>query len=249
MIFKSGQTRHGEPAWLDTVTRHERGCESDLPRRELQALRVFRLRIERLLAERTLLEQRLAASEAARRSGDQSAREEGFAAGRLQGRREMEQELAGGFSLLGMLEREFRAAAVRYHREADGELVRLARWMSERVLHRQLAGDDSRLERLVRALLAHWVGEGVYRFRLHPEDRRRLLATPAAQRLQEDAAGRIEWVEAAEVPPGGCRLELAAGIVDTAPAELLAHLEGALLKDLARRPDAELPAAVDGDPS
>lgn len=247
MLLKPRQTRQGADSWLDTATVAERGGEAEQPKRSLQALRVFRLRIERLMAEREELRARVAALEADIVRGDREARDEGFEAGRLEGRVEAERELAAGFELLGTMEREFRRAAGRYHREADCELVGLARWMAERVVQREIVLDERRLERVAGALIDHWTGEGVYRFRLHPADRRTLLASPAAERLRERAGGRIEWVDAPEVPPGGCRLELASGLVDAAPDEMLRHLEQALLKELARRPDGELAPAPPED--
>ncbi len=239
MIIKSHRTREGHTAWVDTDSDREAaldaGGASESERRE-QAARVYRRRIHGLLEDRERLLGELEEARAQLHSREQEALEAGRRRGLDEGRAVARRELEESFSLIGMLQAEFRRAAEAYHRDSDRQLVRLARWMAERVLSRELPLDAERLQRTLRELLDYWVAEQVYRFRLHPDDRVALTGMPELHGFEERSGGRLEWVDSPEIPRGSCRLELSSGVVDALPEEMLRYLEERLLSCLTEAP-------------
>ena len=242
MIIPADRIRAGGSSYVDTASREELRVTKRLPapsEREQMAMRVYRRRIESLQEENRRLMASLAQSAAAEDGRVEAASAQALEEGRQQGREETLAQLREQFSLIALMQTEFRRAAGEYHRDADSELVRLVRWMCERVLARTLPLEEDLLARQVRALVEHWAGEDVYRFRLHPQDRQLLSQDPGLEDLRNSLQGRIEWVSSPEIPRGSCRLELAHGVVDSLPEEMLNHLEEVLLAAIDGRPDPE----------
>ncbi len=242
MIIPADRIRAGGASYVDTASPEEVRVTQRMPEaseRERTAMRVYQRRIERLQEDNRRLMASLAEMAAEEDRRLEAASNQALEEGREQGREEMLAQMREQFSLIALMQTEFRRAAGEYHRDADRELVRLVRWMAERVLARELPLDEQLLGRQVRELVEHWAGEDVYRFRLHPEDRRRLSADPGMEQLRQRLQGRVEWVASPEIPLGSCRLELAHGVVDTLPAEMLAHLEEQALAAIVRRPATE----------
>ncbi|MDP2361648.1 MAG: FliH/SctL family protein [bacterium] len=235
-VLKAEQVRLGSGRFLDSGTREEAGSGREEQKRLRTAQALFRRRIGALKEEGFQQARRLEELLADMGRRLEEARAEGHAAGLLDGRRQVEEELAEAFRLLAMQEEEFRRAAADYHRQADRELVRLARWMAETVLRRALPLDEEALARRVRDLLEDCLDQQTVRLHLHPGERRRILGDDLEERLPRLAelirslAGRLEWVEAAEVPPGACRVELHDGLLEAGSAAMLDHLEEELVR-------------------
>ncbi|MFA7329715.1 MAG: FliH/SctL family protein [Candidatus Delongbacteria bacterium] len=242
-LLKAGSVRLEGVAWVDTGTHAEsRGDQGEF-QRSSTALALFRRRIEALRAENTQLRAEMAALRESVAERQEQSRAEGHLLGLEEGRLRVEDELLEAFHLLEIQSEAFRAEAARYHEGADRELVALARWLAEQVLRRELPLDEERLARQVAALLEACLDQQVLRLHLHPGDRRRLLGEELLERLPrlrtllQTLQGRLEWVEAADVPPGACRVELHDGLLDAAPAGMLDHLEQSLVRALeARQP-------------
>ena len=241
-LLRAEQVRLGGARYVDSASRAETAVLEAGEARGRLALGLFRRRIEalkdgngELRGEMALLREELAGRL-------EQSREEGHAAGLAEGRRQVEEELEEAFRLLEVQEREFRRAARAYHAAADRELVRLARWMAEAVLRAALPLDEEAPARRAADLLEACLDQQVVRLHLHPGERRRLLGEGLAERRPRLAAlvkaleGRLEWVEAADVPPGACRAELHDGLLEASPAAMLEHLEQALAAALRPRP-------------
>ncbi|MCB9474731.1 MAG: hypothetical protein H6678_13095 [Candidatus Delongbacteria bacterium] len=253
-LLSSEQTIAGSPVWLDTANRQEQADFSqrdERRRREDIALLVYRRRIASLQAERDALRSQIVDLYGEFSNDLKSAQDSSFEQGRESGRAEARQELLAQFTLLQTLEAEMRERGRHQQRDADRELLRFARWMAGRVLGREPGLPGEALKGQIRRLLDYWVGESTYRFRLHPEDRQLLLKDEGLAALQRDLGGRIEWLASPEVPRGSCRLELARGLVEAVPGEMLEELEQVLLEalDAEELSEAELPQLPQLPPS
>lgn len=237
-LVKAAALRFEGTSWVDTGTRGESLLELGDVQRSRTALLLFRRRIESLREENLRLVDASATERAELAARLEQSRVEGHLLGVEEGRRQVEEELVEAFRLLEIQEQAFRREAQRYHAQADRELVGLARWMAEQVLRRELPLDEGTLARQLSGLLEQCLDQQVVRLHLHPGDRRRLLGEEALARvpqlggLLQSLQGRLEWVEAADVPPGACRVELHDGLLDADPAGMLDHLEAALVKAL-----------------
>lgn len=224
--------------WVDTGTREETRGDSGEHARSRTALTLFRRRIDTLRDENLALREEMERLREALGGRLEVSRGEGYLLGVAEGRRQVEEELLEAFHQLEGQERAFRKAAVEYHAEADRELVALARWLAERVLARELPLDEERLARQLTELLQSCLDQQVVRLHLHPGDRRRLLGDEMLERIPRLGAllttlqGRLEWAEAADVPPGACRVELHDGLLDASPQGMLDHLEQSLVRGL-----------------
>ena len=233
-VLKSESVSLRGTVWVDTATLREGRAEQEEPRRARTALQLLRRRIETLLDGNRVLQEEMETQRRELALRLEQSRAEGHALGVEEGRKQVEEELAEAFRLLGSQERELRAEAARYHQGADRELVALARWLAEQVLARELPLDEERLGRQLQRLLEVCLDQQTVRLHLHPGDRRRLLGAEALERLPRLGAvlgelqGRLEWVEAADVPPGACRVELHDSLLDAAPAAMLDHLQQSL---------------------
>jgi len=229
-VLKARAVRLAGERFVDSATRAETAAASRSRARQDTATALYRRRIEALKRENDALRAEAAALRAAEAERQARSLADGHAAGVSEGRRQVEEELVEAFRLLEGQAGEFRRAAAAYHRQADRELVRLARWMAEAVLRRELAADDEALARRVRDLLEACLDQQSVRLHVHPGERRRLLGEEMAARLPrlaelvESLRGRLEWVEAPDVPPGACRVELHDGLLEAAPAAMLDHL-------------------------
>ncbi len=243
-VLKAGGVRMAGEVWVETLAPHE----TELARRDHErggrALAVFHRRIDGLKHENERLVREMRELRAAQEERLEAARAEGHQLGVERGRRQAEEELEEAFRLMEIQDREFRRAAAAYHVQADRELIGMARWMAEAVLRRALPLDGEALARRVRDLLEHCLDQQVLRVHLHSGDKRALLGEDLAQRqprldaLVKELAGRLEWVESADVPPGACRVELHDGLLDATPAAMLRHLEEELVRavDAGARP-------------
>ena len=238
LLLKVGQVRLGGTRYVDSATQEEMRAPGELALRSRTALSLFRRRIDAVKAENLALCGDMARLTEELGGRLDEARGESHALGLAEGRRQVEEELEEAFRLLEIQEREFRRAARDYHAQADRELVRLARWMAETVLRTALPLDEEAPARRLADLLEACLDQQVVRLHLHPGERRRLLGEGMAERqprlaaLIASLAGRLEWVEAPDVPPGACRVELHDGLLDAAPAAMLEHLEQSLTRAL-----------------
>lgn len=236
----------GAPVWVDTADSRELDeliAREETRRREDNALRVFRRRIASLQLERDLLKQQiLEMNEDFARDLEDCARE-ARSEGIDEGRAAMRRELLAQFTLLGTLEQELRAKGRQQQQQADREILRFARWLAGQVVDHIPDLEGEHLRSRIRRLLDHWVGESSYRFRLHPEDRRTLMEDGGLAQLARESQARIEWLASPEVPRGGCRLELARGLVEAVPAAMLDEVLAALEQALAAEQphDGEFP--------
>ncbi len=230
-VLKAESVNLRGTAWLDTATLQEGRTERGEPRRARTALGLLRRRIESLVEENRALRHDMDQQLQELAGRLEQSRGEGHLLGVEEGRRQVEDELGESFRLLGIQEREMRVEAQRYHVGAERELVALARWLAEQVLARELPLDGERLGRQLQRLLEACLDQQTVRLHLHPGDRRRLLGPEALERsprlgaVLAELQGRLEWVEAADVPPGACRVELHDGLLDAAPAAMLDHLQ------------------------
>jgi flagellar biosynthesis/type III secretory pathway protein FliH len=234
--LKAVEVRLEGTRFVDCGTARESREDREDTTRSRTALAIFHRRIEGLKAETLAVRQEMARLRESVAARLEESRAEGHLAGLAEGRGQAEAELEEAFRLLAGQERDFRRAAADYHARADRELVRLARWMAEAVLRRELPLDGEALARRVRDLLEECLDQQVVRLHLHPGERRRLLGEgleerqPRLAELVRSLAGRLEWVEAADVPPGACRVELHDGLLEASPPAMLEHLEQELIR-------------------
>lgn len=235
-VLKAQGVRLAGEVWVDTLAPHEAERAQREQGREARSLTVFHRRIEGLKHENERLIREMRELRAAQEERLETARAEGHSTGLAQGHRQAEEELEEAFRLMELQDREFRRAAAAYHASADKELIRLARWMAEVVLRRALPLDSEALARRVRDVLESCLDQQVLRVHLHSGEKRQLLGPDLAERqprldaLVRELAGRLEWVESTDVPPGACRVELHDGLLDAAPAAMLRHLEEELVR-------------------
>lgn len=224
MLLKEHQTRAEGRILIDPVRELESEDNLREQKREAISFQVFQRRIrtlkEQIMRRDTALHE-LKESVADRMS---QSRDEGFAAGVEQGRKDREAELEQAFELLAEMEQAFRRETKDFHVSAEDELIELAGWMTSTVLAREFKLDRQRLPGLLGRLLHYYNDQPALRFHLHPGDRAALHDTPPFEELCAKYHGRLDWVASPEVPPGSCRLELPTGIVDTAPQEMVQHL-------------------------
>jgi flagellar assembly protein FliH len=234
-LIRAEQVKVENDTYLETLTVTECRQQERMPdvnarlktvsavyRRKIQTVQDKRLQIEEELAE-LRLQQSLA---------EANARKEGYAKGLEQGRKDTRNELAGEFEHLSLMAEEFRTAAGLYHGKADTELIKLAVWIAERILLREVKEGLPLLLRTINELLDNWQQEELYRFRLNPEDRRLLFKHPELEQLKEKVSGKIEFIESPEIPHLSCRLELTSGIVDATPKEMLKYIEAQLISNI-----------------
>jgi flagellar assembly protein FliH len=222
------------------VLEESRPTELHSQQPEVVSSGVFQRRIEALQDEVRGLQERLQQSEASVVQAAQTARDEGFQAGEIEGSQKQRLELKESFELIDRMEREFRRTAAVYHENSDKALLKMARWMAEKILTHEipLEGIDGLLLR-IRAMMEHWVGETVYRFHLNPTERKQLLESSRAVEIETFCEGRIEWIKSPEIPPGGCRLDLTQGMLEGTPSEMLEHIEQSLIGALKTRRSTE----------
>ncbi len=226
----------GKTAWLDTagpLERLLRRTREEHERRSQVAISVYKRRIESLLRERDLLKRDVSEMRLESVRHVEEVRREAFEEGRIQGAADKQAELVDRFRMLARLEQTFRDQAVSYHRDSDSALVELAGQMLRRVFDQAPPRSTKALLQACRRLIDHWAGESVYRFRIHPEDRKGLLEKAALGEILQEEGARLEFLPAPEMPRGSCSLELSSGLVEGAPSEMLCEIERQLLACLA----------------
>ena len=190
----------------------------------------------------------IAAAQAEAEGLRETARQEGYQAGFLQGEGTARAQWQAHIEALAAEAQTLLAARKTWFQAAESEVVRLALMVAERIVHRT-ARDPEAVAALVRALLAHLGDAAVTRIRVHPSDAAGLAGLPELQGVSlkadpavglggvvvETLTGRIDARFATQFR------ELAAAVLMTDPAE--DPVLGPALSELAAPLEAVVPAA------
>lgn len=171
--------------------------------------------------------------EEARRQGY----EEGYAAGYQEAQAAVREQMAAQVERLATLARHATAEVQAALRDAEGQLVRLALAIAERVILREVRLDRSIVVALASRALEELDAGVTARVRVHPDDVP-VLAPWEAHLNGDRHAARVELVPDQRVAPGGCIVEAASAVVD-AQLQTLLHEAAAVLSDVAPRRTAE----------
>jgi flagellar assembly protein FliH len=178
----------------------------------------------------------VAALSAEREAAFAEARAEGLAIGRAEGRAEGLAELEGALGamveLLGHLGRRAEDLEV----DAAPALASLAVEVAARVVRAEVAARPERVVDVVRGAMRRALDRERLLARVNPEDLALCREAGPALLAQVGGVERLEFVDDARVPRGGCVLETNRGDVDATIAEQLARIHEALLSP----PDEEL---------
>ena len=156
----------------------------------------------------------------------ESGREQGYAAGKVEG----ENELAPAIATIRELIESVRAQRSAAIAAAEPELARLAMAVAERVIHSELQTNPKVVVENVRSALTRLVSREVVTLRVNPVD----LDTIRQHRDEIVAAGDVEHlriVEDQRVDRGGVVVETDAGTIDSKISTQLQEARRAILSD------------------
>jgi flagellar assembly protein FliH len=158
------------------------------------------------------------------------ARQDGQREGEAAGMRRAAEQLEPVLSRFAKTIEELVAFRIRFRREAEQDLVRLALSVAKRILRRELAIDSSVMLGLVKAALDQLELRETYRVRMHPQD------APAIQQRFRDLGlpSRLEVVADAGLERGAVIFETIRGEMDASIDTQLAEISRGLA-DLVER--------------
>lgn len=170
----------------------------------------------------------------------QTAREEGFAAGRRVGAQEAALALEEALRLLKRVAEEVVGARTRALEAAEGDAVALAVEVAGRIVHRTAEADRELAVTIVREALRRVADRSRLTIRVHPEDLTLVSGHQAEWVEMLGSSGVVDVVADRRVPRGSAEVISPSGIVD---ARLPAMLEEArrLAESPLRNAEEDLP--------
>lgn len=168
------------------------------------------------------------------------ARREGFEQGHQAGRTETAQQVPSILQNIELAQRDLVEAAERIRLETTRELVRLARKIAVRVLHREMVTDHAAVAGLVRAAFLKLQQREIVRVRMHPA-----MEVVVSATLQEcGAPANLVIAPDSSLAAGDLLFETSQGTLDASLETQLSELERGLIDKLAKARTASLKPLV-----
>jgi len=191
--------------------------------------------------------------------GYQRGYDAGFETGKEQGRAEALQQQAEQLQQLQQVWTEalqqWEGDSARLQREAQQQVLQLARRLAEKVLHRQIAVDPSIVEDQLAHALSHVMRPIEVTVTIHPDDRPAVEEALPELVQQLSNVGQVELVEDPSMMRGGCRVRYGQGTIDASIETQLDRLVETILPKEARpwssenAPAASQDAALEARPA
>jgi flagellar assembly protein FliH len=159
------------------------------------------------------------------------AYEKGLRAGDAGARQNLEAEVRSTVATLATTIADVASTRSETIRRAEADVVRLSIEIARRVLHRELALDQSALEGLIKAAIEKLQQQEVYRVRVHP-DQEKLV------RVCLEQAGRGQGIDVIGDPAqsrGGAFFEISRGALDASVDTQLREIDRGLVDELHAR--------------
>jgi flagellar assembly protein FliH len=169
---------------------------------------------------------RRAEEEEQERSAEQ-ARSEGFEEGLASGRAEAQRQVPSTLESISEAVAELELIRERLRQQAEGDLIRLAITVAERVVHREMVLDPDALGALVKTAFAKVQAREVSRVRLHPA-----LESVVTKTLERCGARETVLMPDPGLKPGELLFETSQGVLDASLKSQFNEIERALLARL-----------------
>jgi flagellar assembly protein FliH len=214
-IIKAGQWQSGAAETLQSAAFNLEDM-SDKARNYLDAIRT---QAARILAQAK--GQAQLAAEAAKQQGRQAALQEATQA--LEAK--LDQKLQTVLPALEQAITSIRQAQQAWLKHWEGQTIRLATAIAERIIRRKLQQSPEITRDLVREALELSIGGGRVRLHLHPQDHDALKQQLPAIAAQINLLAPADIIADPDIRPGGCRVVTEFGMVDQQIESQLARIE------------------------
>jgi flagellar assembly protein FliH len=176
------------------------------------------------------LQRRLAEMQSLKERAERDARQAGLREGEAAGRAKATAELQAVMQRLAAAIDQTATERARLRQASEGDLIKLAVAIAQRILHRQISVDPDAIGGIIRAAFEKLQRQEIFRVRAHPSHQQALLKL-----LPPDGARKVEIVGDPALPPGGIVFETAMGDLDASIETQLREIECGLADRLRKQ--------------